>query len=809
MKATYSKPILSVVFLLISSVALYAQFPPNLDLDIIILVDVSGSMEFSLNGRNTSYGAANGPGDPSNPGDHPYPPDLDEPPVGAASSWQRLWYVRQSLPVLGDIIENIPPRVDIRFAFGIFPGQAAPGSLDPVLLARTGGTSPNIHLRDWSQCEFENILGISPSTPSTTCPVPTGNQVTSRWNGTPIGSALWLALNEWAATPPTDPANTDSLIFLLTDGSLHGGASVPAAADLVNVEIASLGIGQAGVHEVDYSLLLSLSSHVRRFEFPTQDEKTLTNSLVGLIFGALGYSTVSDPIFIITAGEVKTFDVQVTKYDKQLHFITTWHEPRDSNKVGFTLQTPSITLTPQNAQTVNGVSYFEGTTYKMYIVESSFLLQNQGSWTLTIDGAPLAPGTKQRTDYLVGGPSSLRVELVEDSPNRIVLTGDKLNYGFRIVANDTVLKDLDTWIKISTPSIAPGNWFAKHKLSPSEIAYVKNLKFPGYVSDTFKKSYYLQNVRGIALPQIKSEIFELSDDRNGVYRIGFEHISFPGLYSSRLLASGDMATGQRFTREFAQTKLVIPKIEANWQKSRLDMELASQTATTKTYEIVYTPKDQFGNFMIPGEAENIKIDVSGEETETDSLIDNLDGTYTQIATVPKVAPRPNVIVSYKALQYPRQPLFDNSLLSSGAFVAKIGNLYLSDQLDIRDALSYRIGLLRNINPRIGIETELGITPSTDSSGSDGVFIQAGAGITFDLATERSVIPYLIAGAGWYTFENFASDDNGGYFNFGSGMRFGLSDRFIFRIEAKDFIISRDGMKHSVLFNTGVSFNFAE
>jgi hypothetical protein len=803
MKSLNGKTAFSILILLLLAMPLQAQFPANMD--FIFLIDVSGSMEFSLDGVTLAAGSPPTPGASL--------------PAGQ-TSWERLYYVKEALPVLGNIVENIlagsPHNVtQKRFAFGIFPGMQAPALPNPIFLSGSGGAFGATQLRAWSQCEFNNILGNG-------CPPAAANQVTSRWNGTPIKSALNMAIAEWAANPPATPFG--KIIFLLTDGKSYSeGATV--VGSLAGINIAAIGFGVNGVsNETDYPFLYSITSPANVATFDTDlnstATKTLTNLHVQAFFNVLTYPTVSDPGFIMTPDSIKTFAVEVTEYDQQLYFVTAWNEPKNSNKVGFTLQTPSATITPQNAASLNGVSYTEGATYKMYAVNPNFLQGHLGTWKLIVDGSTLSRGTKQITDYLVGGPSTLRVNLLKNSSSGILFTTDSLRYVFQALAGENILKGLDMKVELATPSIAPGNWFAKYKLSASELKFVRNLDTSGYVSDTFKKSYYLQKYKMVTPPKQKINFFKLFDDgknldqepQDGTYGFVLKNISQPGLYRSRLLASGKTPTGQAFTREYAQTHLVEPRIEGNWSSTMLNINLLSGTEFTKTYEIKFTPKDRFGNYLAPGQAENIKIDVTGKRELVGGVEDDLQGSYTQIVIVPSSAPQPTVAVSYKDIKFPSRPLVEDGICYKLALRPYIGNFYFTSKLDIRNALTYGIRLTTCLNPRLAVEGEIGLTPTEDTLGKNGVMIQADGGLTFDLTASRTAVPYLSVGGGWLTFKNFSSTHRGGTIYLGSGIKFRSSNRLAFTVDAKDYIILNafgKGNSHNLFATVGLSFTAAK
>ncbi len=577
--------IISTLLTFLLHYSLHAQ-----TVDFIFLMDVSGSMEFSLDGAKTNAGSPAIGGDPV--------------PAGQ-TSWERIYYVKNSLPIIGVLIDRIlappfGPVSDKNYAIAIFPGSGYPASPEPILL-KDSGESSSI-LRAWSRPYFENIVS---------------NQLTTRWNGTPIKRALHLAVNQWSSTPSTNK----KIIFLLTDGRERDDAA-PGIPDLTGIDGAAIQMGTGSETNLGFLQGIFGSSNVRDFILHLEGDpaETLTKNFVKSFFQIALYPEFTDPTFIMTNDSVKTFDVEITEYDKQLYFIASWHEPKDSSKITFTVQSPNDTLTPQRATELNDVSYIEGSTFTMYVIDPGYLQDNVGIWHGKIDGSTLNSKSKQITDYIVGGPSELYCRPHVNTSPGLTFTGNSLTYTFQTFIDELILKNLHMQLELKRPIISLGNWYAMHKLEPFELDSVRNLKFPGFVSETFKKNYYLKNFRSIDLPVYALDTLKLEDDGqnndkepgDGVYGVVLEKVSQPGTYQSRLLVNGQTPEGQKFTREFTQIHVVEPQIEGTWGFSQLNIRHVEQSNGFRTFETIFTPKDSFGNYLMPGQGEFINIHVSGQ-----------------------------------------------------------------------------------------------------------------------------------------------------------------------------------------------------
>ncbi len=799
MKTINLRNVIISILLFLSTLSLRAQeFPEHLE--FIFLVDVSGSMEFSLNGLNVSTfdGSQQGPGFLGSPGDHPHP----ETPAAHTeydpnASWQRLWYIRNVLPILGDIIENIPivgtgtdpdaTVLDRKYGFGIFPGNS-----ELFSWLTTNGSGDN--LVAWSQEQYNNIVNTL---------------LTPRWNGTPIGTALNAANSEW----PALSRNLGRILYLLTDGSLHGGDPIPFTSPPSYFKILSFGLGERGVYETNFTDLELFSHYFGQLNThkeisPTNEVKNFTTNQVDGFFGLLDYPIVSDPAFVMTSDSLKKFKIEVTEFDKQLYFITSWHEPKDSNKVVFTLETPHRTITPDDAAGLIDVVYSEGSTYLMYVINPTFLKDHLGTWQLKIDGSSLLPGEEQITDYLVGGPSSLKAEATANTSGTLVFTGDSLIYTFKVRTEEDILKDVEMEIKITTPSIAPGNWFAENKLSEFEMKELDNIQFPGFATKAFKKSYYIRKFKQVKAPVPVTSSIKLKDDGkhgdgdalDGIYGAVLTNISHPGLYRSRLLVEGKTLNGQDFTRELRQTHIVEPKISGDWKHSEFKANLLKVSEGTKVYQIKFIPKDPFGNYLMPGQAKDINIEIVGKGGLLGKLEDDLQGGYIQKVWTPDDVSAPVVITSYKDIRFPARSIEDGFECIKLELAPFVSNFYLDDKLNINDALTYGLKLRTCISPTVDLEAEIGITPTKDTLDIEGHIIKVNGNILFKLATSGAFKPYISVGGGFFSFNDFSKEYTGGSVNFAGGVRIRPSKQFSFIVEGKDHILFD-------AFGTGTTHNF--
>ena len=142
----------------------------------------------------------------------------------------------------------------------------------------------------------------------------------------------------------------------------------------------------------------------------------------------------------------------------------------------------------------------------------------------------------------------------------------------------------------------------------------------------------------------------------------------------------------------------------------------------------------------------------------------------------------------------------------------VGDFYLANKLNIRDALTYGTRLTTCLSPKVGMEIATGLTPTEDTLGKSGIIIQTDGNLTFDLSASPSVMPYFTVGGGWVNFKNFSLSHNGGSINFGSGIKFMSSNRVIFAVEAKDYIMFNafgKGKSHNLSATVGLTYGLVK
>lgn len=598
-----------VYFILLLNLTLYSSLSLGQDipnhLDIIILIDVSGSMQFSLDGCNQQPGypdpitGATVSGVPPNPNDptctacavcsggaHPNP------------SWQRLHYVKEGLNALTYIFTRLQDTGDggvqsIRFAFGKFPGGSSATPTEFSWLPISGTST----MRTYSASELSSLIS--------------GLDIT--WFGTPIGTALYNpnytingkprgAIQKFSDPPNPQTTNLGKMIWLFTDGKQHGGEPIysgssssgsghanvlfkgmidhMSAMDLPNdrIKIVSVGFGDNSdvSGETDFAMLNDISKQFGKYDPLMQsmelaDDFTKTTINTGFSSCWNKQVTLTDPTHFINPVTVVEHVEYVTEYDQKMLFLISWNKPRTKNALNFSLRSATGVIIDSSFASQNSdLEYDSGKVFKMYTVHKAFLENNIGEWKLVVDASGMEK--PEYYSYSILGFSDLQLLDKTDQKEIPHFTGATFKLKVAVQAKDAHVSNANVTARIIGPEEGAGNWFASHTLTPAQFDSVLNIGFPGHVENFYKKYYYLNILNRIPLPKIvSSEITFTYNPEDGLYYAQGPVIQRPGIYEVEIIAKREAGSEEfSFRRDLKRSYYIDIKPNLNWTISKLD-----------------------------------------------------------------------------------------------------------------------------------------------------------------------------------------------------------------------------------------------
>jgi hypothetical protein len=361
-----------------------------------------------------------------------------------------------------------------------------------------------------------------------------------------------------------------------------------------------------------------------------------------ILVNTLQLESAADPLTVIRGAETHIHDFHISKSDKKVVVYLSW-ATFQRNRLSLAVKASDrqkVLLTNPPA----GVQHLGGDTFQIIAFESQFLKQagkvGPAPWQIKISQAGPTEGKPEKYQYSVITRSDLKMNIKFD--RKSYQTGDAIFLSVSLSEGNQPIRGLqDIGIQITRPQEGLGNWFAKHPIPLSALKQVPQKQGQENLSALHRKAIYLTKNNQISLPQrTHPEFVQMVDDQShgdakandGVYTARFSDTRQQGTYVFYVQAAGTTEAGIPFKREKVIEKYVSIKVDPVYSTvaavRRPDAE-----RDNRAYEIRVTPKDAMGNYLGPGHAGSMRLKAStGKWIE--SLHDHLDGTYTQILSVP-------------------------------------------------------------------------------------------------------------------------------------------------------------------------------
>jgi hypothetical protein len=544
---------------------------------------------------------------------------------GVPENETRLYNAKQASSYFLDLL-NLYQRENTSFGVAAFPEQ--PWNYSTSCAAGNGEAVFNLTEID-NTSRDDAIVAI--------------NNLTAH-GGTPMEGGVEVALDMLQLNA------SDRNIVLLSDG-YHNCPNRNFSMGLVNdtgVKIYTLAYGNTS--DVDHALLQDISNATGAGEegegFYVAENTTLSDLVPvfkAVIADILGLYSPVDPAVTISEGETNNHDVYITEHDDKVTFSLSWGEANPEASSQSPLQLEIITpgnkvIDPEVAGGTADIDYISGNTYQLYHVKGDYLTGKTGMWQMRIDTGNLQDGTQATYHYSVLMESDLGMDVSFDSPS--YGTGDSI-----LVRVDLKEKGLPAAldkliVKVSSPIEGRGNWFVENKVSADHMKRIPREKDGEVLPDVYRK--YVALTEGLKIPypsSVTETTLNLYDDGNhadgdandGIFANYFEGVEKEGIYTFTLFAEGTTSRNNIYTRDRIIKKYVAVNVDAESTQVNavLDKKLDRGLAQ---YRITVTPMDALDNYLGPGHANRISVDLEDAKT-VGSVVDNLDGSYDIYVTV--------------------------------------------------------------------------------------------------------------------------------------------------------------------------------
>jgi hypothetical protein len=490
-------------------------------------------------------------------------------------------------------------------------------------------------------------------------------------NGTPMGDGIdHVAVNAFTyfKTDPVSVASNRRWLIMLSDGAHNAGThnplefvkppdgTAPAGTSLAerNIRVFSVAYGVPGHTDVNPDLLQKLAGGNTADKFYAVDEAGHTAEGAAAAFrqpfkaGLTDTSSPSDPsgTFVIGSSPLRRH-VLLTEHDGRVSFVLNWNTP-DADRLRLELLTPNCELiTPENAGRegpFQDVVFRGGRRSQMYLVDADFLRNTGdpnaprfGSWTLVISSPPPpiiiklegggGPDLESYTyDVLV--ESSLRMQLAVDRP--VYFAGDPIQVTATLTADGAPITLAGVSLSTTAPDQSFNNFIAGLVVPPAALQEAAR-RLEGQDSSPLLVKTLGAEIAGLAFPGGRRQSAAAMTDPLGigVYRGTITDTSTPERHTLYVTAVGETAAGVSFRREGRITTSVLVRPDAAHSLLDVRYGAAGQAAVTAFL------RDQFGNVVLvdPAVTGGFGVVATGA-TPQGSLASNLDGSYSQVVTFP-------------------------------------------------------------------------------------------------------------------------------------------------------------------------------
>ncbi len=207
--------------------------------------------------------------------------------------------------------------------------------------------------------------------------------------------------------------------------------------------------------------------------------------------------------------------------------------------------------------------------------------------------------------------------------------------------------------KVASPDNGVGNILSRnstrlHKATPavtlSAAATTSQIDLLSPVEKKLEALLLDPEIRAQLMPSARPDVTLEDGDGDGIYTGQYSNTNQEGIYSFTFMVEGNTPDNGGFTRTQKLTANVRPKPDP----SNTDMNVTiadTQGEQARVAILTLTPFDKFGNYMGPGYADFIKVDVDAKLIG--DVVDNLDGTYTQKIALSGVFDYPRISVTLR------------------------------------------------------------------------------------------------------------------------------------------------------------------
>ncbi len=336
------------------------------------------------------------------------------------------------------------------------------------------------------------------------------------------------------------------------------------------------------------------------------------------------------------AQQKETFEINATV--RKATFAVSWRGDRRPQAVGYTLIAPDGTPVPRSALSFRTGPFYRIASMDFPLQVADSTIAHDGTWQLVFQPNLITNEVSYRVHLIV---EDAEVRYHFDVPTAGVGVGETIPISLWAQQGTRTLTDLqDVYVNVARPPVGFGTFMVNHQVSQAQLVQPIDLSGDQFASQAGKIGFILLQDDALRrkLDPLTDRV-QLFDDGlpdhgdakagDGVYSALYTNTTRPGFYDVAVSFRHDGPGSGPTVRADSKT-LSVGIEQFDRDRSTFDIRSVSSDGDRATYEITVMPIDRFDNYLGPGYDVDAVVALLGDKWggRRVPLTDNLDGSYS-------------------------------------------------------------------------------------------------------------------------------------------------------------------------------------
>lgn len=576
-----------------------------------------------------------------------------------------------------------------------------------------------------------------------------------------------------------------------------GVADNPAVnlADYTAKKIHTIGTGASGA--VWTTLITDIANQTGGLpHFTATPDENLEDFFLDDLVAALRVdpvekvTTLAGTLTNADSGKFETFEINESV--RKATFVVSWRGDRRPSAVNFSLIAPDGTTVPPGLIDLSSGPFYRIASLNFPLSVHGSPVGQAGTWQLVFH-PDLATNQVDYRAHLIVDDADVRYHF--DVPTAGTGVGEPIPLSLWVQQGNRTLTGLqDVKATVTRPPTGFGSFMVKHPVSKDKLQQPIDLSGDQFANLAGKKGFILLQDDALrkSLTPI-SETIQLFDDglsehgdakaNDGVYNALYTKTQRPGFYDVDLSFRHDNGAGVALRTDSKTVSVGIEQVDLS--KSTIDIRRVQDPEGDTAYRVTVMLIDKYKNYIGPGYNHVVIVALPGDKWggRRVQLKDNLDGSYSGIVRLTeeevKTGARLVIDVGGKKITTIEQPPAFDRRSASIHFGSTIPTGTFNNSYD--SSYSLALDLDYQFTPQLSVVGLLGYNhfKSGSSSVSDTYWWNLSANLKYTF-TPNVWRPYVNGGLGFYAPESGSSEPG---FNLGAGVDYSLRPNLTLEIGA--------------------------